>query len=228
MRRRIMSVISVSAMLAVVGASAAGASGGAGTVSHNRPAKVGAFAPNLTILYNQTANDSGVGIVSQDFTDAGYDVYDSNGADDFVVPAGHVWTIKGMRFIGVYFGCVTCGPADTETITIYKNAGGVPGAPLGSGTVTAVDNAGTFTATLPNIHLQAGTYWVSVQATMNFAAGGEWAWETTNTLTGNAAVWKNPGDGFLTGCTTYQNMQGCIGPSGEGPDFMFAIAGTTT
>lgn len=225
MRLRILSVLSAAALVAVLGASTAGASRGAGTVSHNRPAKVAALAPNA-ILWNQTGNDSGVGIISQNFTDAGFDVYDSQGADDFVVPAGKRWKISGIRFIGVYFNGP--GPADNETIWIYKDAGGMPGATLGSGTVTATDVAGTFTAALPNIKLNAGTYWLSIQPTMAFTPGGEWGWETTNTLTGNAAVWKNPQDGFATGCTTYQNMQGCIGALGEGPDFMFAIVGQST
>ena len=226
MRLRILSVLSASAMVAVLAASAAGASGGVGAAGRGRAAKVAPFAPNLTILYSQLANDSGVGIVSQKFPDAGFDVYDSQGADDFVVPAGHVWTIQGIRFKGVYFN--GSGPATNETIWIYRNSAGKPGAPLGSGTVVAADAAGTFTATLPNVHLAAGTYWLSLQANLEFACCGEWGWETTNDLHGFAAQWQNPQDGFLTGCTTWANMQGCIGAAGEGPDFMFAIAGSTT
>ena len=36
---------------------------------------------------------------------------------------------------------------------------------------------------------------------------------------------ENPGDGFATGCTSYANMQNCIGALGEGPDFMFTVMG---
>jgi hypothetical protein len=222
-----LALISLTAVLAIV---AAGAS--AGAASHPKAAARGhathvAFPDALSILYNQNSNDSGVGIVSQDFTDSGFDIYDSNGADDFVVPANTKWLVKGVIATGVYFGCVTCGPATSETVTFYKDAGNTPGAAISVQTVTGADSGGTFKMLLPTPVklLTAGKYWISVQATLNFAAGGEWAWETTNTLSNTASKWQNPGDGFGTGCTTYMDMQTCIGPSGEGPDFMFALAG---
>ena len=54
----------------------------------------------MNVLYSQNSNDSGVGIVSQNFTDPGFDIYDSNGADDFVVPAGHKWAIQAVVVTG--------------------------------------------------------------------------------------------------------------------------------
>ena len=68
-----------------------------------------------------------------------------------------------------------------------------------------------------------GTYWVSVQANMDFALGGEWGWETSTVTNGSPAAWQNPGDGFGTGCTSWGVEIVCV-PVG-GPDKMFALKG---
>ncbi len=57
---------------------------------------------------------------------------------------------------------------------------------------------------------------------MDFAVGGEWGWETTSSLSGVGALWKNPGDGFDTGCTTYMDLQTCLDVE-SGPDLMFSV-----
>jgi hypothetical protein len=226
-RKRICTVIAVGALAVGIFASAApaGAARGVAVSGHGR-AKAAPAIPNAPgTLYTQNDNDALVGIVSQDFTDAGFDIYDSNGADDFVVPAATTWQIQGVRITGVYFN--GSGPADSEVLTFYRNAGGLPGAVIRAVPVNCADSAGSFTCRLPGRGLQfrAGTYWMSIQAVMAFSAGGEWAWETRTLQANSAAAWVNPGDGFATGCTTYANMQGCIGPLGEGPDFMFALLG---
>jgi hypothetical protein len=224
MRIRLVTLLSAIAVLAVasVGTTNAGAASGPKTAARGHAAHVA--VPN-SVLYSQNANDSGVGIISQDFTDAGFDIYDSQGADDFIVPTATKWLIQGVLATGVYFN--GSGPADSETVTFYKDAGGKPGMVISSQTVTGIDTAGTFKMPLPTpVKLPvAGKYWMSVQATMEFATGGEWGWETTNTLSNTASMWQNPGDGFITGCTTWADMQTCIGPAGEGPDFMFVLIG---
>jgi len=226
-RIRLFTILALGAMLASPSSMAHASTGAPGLAHHGRAASP-AVPWALTPLYSQNDNDAGVGIVSQDFTDPGFDIYDSNGADDFVVPAGHVWSVKGIAVTGVYFN--GSGPADSETVYFYKDAGGLPGALLGSVNLHGIDNAGSFLLKVSNrgIRFRPGTYWVSVQATMAFGAGGEWAFETRTLQANSPAAWQNPGDGFGTGCTTYQNMQGCIGPLGEGPDYMFAVYGTST
>jgi hypothetical protein len=74
------------------------------------------------------------------------------------------------------------------------------------------------------VKLKPGTYFVSVQANMAFSVGGEWGWNTNNTVRGSASQWQNPGGGFGTGCTTYNTTTTCI-PAGEGGDFSFALLG---
>jgi hypothetical protein len=180
-----------------------------------------------TVLYAQQSNDSGVGIVSQDFGDPGFDVYDAQGADDFTVPAGQTWTVKIVGVTGVYFNGF--GPATTMNVTFYQDGGGTPGSVITTETNTPGSPKGPAGVMKLSswVTLTSGTYWVSFQPGMNFTPGGEYGWETTNDLNGSPAVWVNPGNGFVTGCTTYQNMQNCIGALGEGPDFRFSIMGVS-
>jgi hypothetical protein len=177
------------------------------------------------ILYDQRENDSGVGIVSQNFQDQGYKVYSSAGADEFVIPAGETWLIQTVDVTGVYFNGT--GPAYSERVRFYADSGGLPGAPIVTvRNIQGSDTGGSFSISLGSEGpvLGAGTYWVSVQANMAFGNGGEWGWETSLTQHGAAAAWENPRNGFGL-CPQWANMQSCIGPSGEGPDFMFALEG---
>lgn len=233
MRVRFFTVVTALALaLAVVAAFGTGAGARTGVspkaVHKSKAAKVFVKPSALTKLYNQNSQDSGVGIVSQNFETAN-DIYDSQGADDFKVKAGHVWKVKEVDVTGLYFN--GSGLATSENVTFYKDAGNSPGAVKKSytGLVGADNGTGSFVITLPSVtKLVAGHYWVSVQANLDFSVGGEWAWETRTVQKNTAAMWQNPGDGFATGCTTYANMQTCIGDLGEGPDYMFTLRGTTT
>jgi hypothetical protein len=180
--------------------------------------------PGSVTLYDQTGNDSGVGIVSDNFDSGSFDSYDNQGADDFVVPTGHKWTVKEVDAPGVYFNGF--GPADAVNVFFFKDRHGLPGK-----LVAEIDNAkfadssGSFTVSLGTSapKLKNGHYFVSVQANMNFVGGqGEWGWETTTVQTGDPAAFMSAG-GF--GCTTWGVMTSCIGSYGEGPDFMFALQG---
>jgi len=219
---------------ALLGANAVAQSADAGmptASSGKRPVHVPAAAPLspsapivFPVLYTQADNDSGVGVVSQDFETAN-DVYDSEGADDFVVPDGVTWAVMSVTANGVYFN--GAGPAPAVNLTIFADNAGVPGAvecayPL----QTPADSAGVFTFTLPTTcYLVSGTYWIDVQARMDFAAGGEWGWESRSVQSNAAALWKNPGDGLGTGCTTFGSpMNSCITAAG-GPDFLFSLSG---
>ena len=122
------------------------------------------------LLYSQNDNDAGVGIISQDFTDADFDIYDAEAADDFTVPGGSRWILTGITATGVYFNGF--GPADYEKVVIYADAGGEPGAVVYARKWQAHDIAGSFTFPLPDVRLESGTYWVSVQPVMAFASAG--------------------------------------------------------
>jgi hypothetical protein len=185
----------------------------------------------FTTLYDQNNNDEGVAVVSQNFTSGSGDSFDSQGADDFVVPTGHRWTIKEVDVTGQYPDGP--GPASSENVFLYTDNGGLPGKPIGEcDNVVGKDNgSGSFVIVLPRTcykKLKAGTYWISVQINMNFGCCGEWLWEKQATVEGNPAAWQNPGDGFGTGCTTWAVENKCWGlaaPTTPNGDKMFTIKG---
>jgi hypothetical protein len=222
-RRRLFTIFAVGALLVSSGAAMAGASSStgprvAGRVRAAKPAGIGL----LPVIYNQNNNDQGVGISSQNF-EASFDAFDDAAADDFTVPAGQKWVIRSVIVTGVYFNGP--GPADSETVSFYRDAGGLPGTLINTQTVVGADNAGSFNMRLAMpVRLRPGTYWVSVVANQNFDPDGQWGWESRTIQNGNAAAWQNPNDGFGTGCTTWANMQGCTGGV-SGPDLMFALVG---
>jgi hypothetical protein len=202
------------AVAGTAGAARAPQAKGSGHVTH--------IAAPAGTLYSQNDNDSGNGIVSQNF-EASLAAYDAAGADDFTT-TGNGWKIKQVTVTGVYFNGY--GPATSETVTFYKDAGGLPGAIGKSKTKAGTDSAGSFVIGLgkKGVKLPNGHFWVSVVANMDFSTGGEWGWEARTVQNGSPAAWQNPGGGFGIGCTTWANMQSCIGISGA-PDFMFALSG---
>ena len=172
-------------------------------------------------LYDQNANDSGVGLVSDNFTSGTFPSFSDQGADDFTVPAGHKWTVTEVDVTGVYFN----GPGPTTGVNVffYKNKKGLPGKLVSEvDGASFTDNFGSFAVQTGGVKLKAGTYWVSVQADMNFTGGaGEWGWEVNSVQTGNEAAWQNPGGGFAV-CPTWGPVTSCLG---YGPDFMFTLKG---
>jgi len=227
MRFRTLSVFAASAVFAAVSISSA-ATAGAGSgrpaaAGHGRAASVAPLAPEA-VLWNQIGSPGTSSISSQNF-EAALDPYDDAGADDFTIPTGRRWRIKGIRAVGVYVGS---GPCASETVTFYRNngPGGGPGTVIAARTGTGTDVAGTITLALsPSVNIPvAGTFWVSFVCNMDFTPGGQWYWSDRTILTGTAAKWQNPGDGFLTGCITWTDMNTCIGLAGE-PDFQFALVG---
>jgi len=224
-----LSLLSAAAVLALsVGSAAADSHPTAGYVhTVTKAAKNHATNRSLSILYDQNGTDSGIGIVSQNFETAD-NAFDARAADDFTVPAGTKWTVNEIDVTGVYFN----GPglARSENVTFYNDKDGKPGRAIdglhSSLVITGVDNGtGSFTMTLPTpLKLRPGKYWVAVQANMDFGTGGEWGWENQTAVAGTAAVWRNGGDGFGTGCVTWATETSCI-PDGQG-DHIFTIKGT--
>ena len=180
-------------------------------------------------LYNQNSNDSGVGLVSMNFTSDFY-TYDSYEADDFVVAKGRTWKVGEVDVTGVYIN--GSGPSNYEDIYFYKNAIGMPGEVVSGGTFTnlsCTDNSGSFSCVLPKRVVlkggkQGGHYWVSVVANMDFAGGaGEWGWEGNNTIHYDQAHWENPNGGFGI-CRTWGTNDTCLGFT---QDDMFDLKGTS-
>ena len=120
----------------------------------------GSVAP---VLWDQTGARTGA-IVSADASD---DTLDAQGADDFVVPAGQVWSIASVFAPGSN-GATHAPPflVPGVNVFIYEDGGDRPGALitsyLGVPPTTAPDD---LTIPLsPALTLHPGTYWISVQA----------------------------------------------------------------
>ena len=229
MRVRLLSIAAAGALLVAVATSFAPAAGASGTpVSAARGSGTSkAWHTDLTVLVNQIGSPGVYSILSQDFTDPGFDIYDSYLADDFTIPSTlvHGWKVQGMRAVGIFFN--GAGPCDSETVVFYADAGGVPGAVVATrGPIAGtLSGSGTYTVVFPTAVLLAkgNTYWASMYCTMAYSAGGEWGWSDTTVLKGTSAQWENPGGGFGV-CPTWQDMDTCVGISGE-PDLQYALAG---
>lgn len=178
---------------------------GASTNTH--PAKRGN-------CYSNQMNDTGVGILSQTFGDQpGYDSYS---ATNFSVKK--TCKVTGVYAFGVYFN--GAGPATSETVTFYSDAGGVPGDVENTQTVVGTDVNGAFTLALDTVALTPGQHWVSVSANMDLSVGGEWGWELSSTVKqGVEGQFENTGGAFGV-CPTWGDVTDCVGYSG---DFMVTL-----
>jgi hypothetical protein len=170
-------------------------------------------------LYDQNKDAAASAVFSMGQSD------DSQGADDFVVPKGHTWIVKEVDVTGVYYN--GSGPATSENVFFYKDKGGLPGDLVvqclnqnGAGNGT-----GSFAIVLAadcKAKLRGGktgkTYWVSVQANMDFIAG-QWGWSLSLDTSGNQAAWRDP-DGDV--CQNWGHIKDCLGADG---DLMFALKG---
>jgi len=225
-------LLAATAVLALTWTGAADAGRPAPSVTGSK-AKHFAHAPvnrALQVLWDQNGTDSGIGIVSQNF-ESSFDAYDAEAADDFTVPANTRWTIKEVDVTGVYFN--GSGPASSVTVRFYGHVKGkpekrnIPG-PLRyelTNVVPQQDNFGSFVVTLPsNVSFRSGSHWVSVQANLDFLAGGEWGWENQVEVVGWPAVWRNAGGGFGV-CSDWGQENVCI-PDGQG-DHMFTLRGVS-
>ena len=186
----------------------------AGTPSTNAPA---------VILYSQNDNASTASSNSQNF-EAANNAFDNQLADDFIVPASG-WSIDNVTVTGVYFNGP--GPAATVHVQFFNNSGTLPGTAVGGCDYPAVVPVGgpSFSLNLaPACVLTAGTYWVSVQANMDFTPFGQWGWTDRTVIANNPSVWQNPGGGFGAGCLTWGVKTVCI--VGSVGDLMFSLSGT--
>lgn len=184
-------------------------------------------------LFDQTTGELGDAFPSQEFGEE-FATFTSMGGDDFVVPQGELWVVSTVRVLGTY--SEDGGPAEFLNVAFYADDGGTPGDPIATfEDPSFVDDTGEgdFVITLPtDVPLEPGTYWVSVQVDMDVSAGGQWFWarQATETAIGAEVHWRNPEDGFETGCVDWSPLAGCDAGGGEpvGLDASFRLDGTRT
>lgn len=181
-----------------------------------------------TVLWNQTDRLSNVIISSENRLDSGADSLDTEGADDFVVPAKKLWTLRGVDVLGGYFGNGPKGPASSVNVVVYSDANGLPGIPQCTYNRVRPQrglDTGSFEINLaqPCILIE-GRYWVAVQSNQDFNIAGQWGWLQRSQQRERAAVWRNPGNGYNSGCPSWNRMEAGCRLSGE-PDLVFRLRG---
>ena len=203
-----------------------GGCGGGGTATPTPQATPTQCTSNgvQQVLYDQYGTPA-TDDTSQDFETA-FDAYDNTAADDFVVPSGQTWTINEVDAGGDVSIARPASPL--FNVYIYQNNGGQPGTQVYSALSQTTGGSGSdynVTLSSPAV-LSAGSYWVSVQARWDFNTDGQWYWQNQAAQAGNATQWQNPGDGFGSGCTSWADMQTCLGQSGN-PDQVYRLIGSS-
>ena len=188
------------------------------------------------VLYDQlngqtTTNPADIS--SQDF-ETSLDAADSEAADDFVVPAGMTWSIDGIDVDGEYFSRDGLDPVPAGFhVRIWSNdaATNLPSALSAARLSQPYTAFGTALGDVqialgPPVVLPAGTWWVSVQARLDYGTGTQqWFWHNRVAQSGQGAAWQNPGDLSQTHCVSFARRSVCQGTA-DAPDQVFRLHGT--
>ena len=175
--------------------------------------------------YNNPATEPPIGVGSQKFEPA-MAAFDDQAADDFVLTAGFgAIYVTGVRVMGEY--SAGGGPASSFNLYFYQNgAGNLPGTLIAAFiNLPYVGTPPDFLICLPYpFSMSPGTYWVSVQARQDSNPNGQWFWHNRTVQSNSGAAWQNPGNGYVTGCTTWNRKNVCMADQAW-PDQVFQILG---
>jgi hypothetical protein len=184
--------------------------------------------PNLTfpqggnVLYSQLDDPSGYVFTDQEF-EAVYAAYSSEGADDFDVADSPGWDITTLNTPGLQ----TAGGTPFFTNHFYyADAGGAPGAVLDDCSFPAstnfVHDLGNLATSTP-CNAPTGTNWFSQSVRQDYVPFGQHFWATRQNNLGNEANFRNPGNGFGSGCLDWGPANSVCGMNGS--DYQFELVG---
>ncbi|MCB1036595.1 MAG: hypothetical protein KDD47_22410 [Acidobacteria bacterium] len=196
-------------------------------------AGVGGAVPSLPegapiLLYDQNNNPAGNGAPDQNF-EAAFDIYDSEAGDDFEVTFADGWTIEQVTTVGTQS---TGGTATSVDVFFYPDLAGFPDTGAGAtctftGVVPTSQTGGSYVVDLPApCILPMGFHWLTMISNQTFGGGnGQHFWSNRSVLSNSGGVWRNPGNGFGSGCTDFDRQTTCGVGGGAAPDFLFQILG---
>jgi hypothetical protein len=162
------------------------------------------------VLHDQTETEMATGIFSNTLID--YDNATVQVADDFVIPQNQsCWCITEITAKGFYRDGITPANVPSVNVEIFADGNAVPtGSPIYSAALSPDDDDATYTLTLPNEVLAAGTYWLSVHPTLEFAETS-WQWFLASTLNGDPIASRDSeGLAFDGNCTDWTPTSECL------------------
>jgi hypothetical protein len=233
--------------LLLASAAALALTAGGASAAHNTlpamikgPVKAFHFTPHndgSKVLYDQSASTgfSSYAVASVLLESASYTVYDSQGADDFVIP-----DTKKHKITAIYApGQNAYGSGYTASnfqVTFYKKIKGSKGVtvlkscPSSPASALTADGHVLVDVSSCGVKAMGGkNYSVSLQSITPSGKGEEnwWYWQTNKTQIGTEGWWQNYGKGFnLCSLGYYEPMHTCFTTAGIGPDLAFEIMGT--
>lgn len=177
-----------------------------------------------TVLYDQTA-DSEDGVPAQNLQ-ASSDAFDAFAADDFAVTDVNGWTVSAFNFeVAFQDNGQLVGAPDGATydVTVYAdNARSIGAAVCSYSQLPGVYDASNtrLSVALPtSCVLPTGIYWLSLQVVADAPPQAFWlnAFSFNGIVTnfGNVAQWKNPGEGFASGCPDWTPISECSDADGN-------------
>lgn len=120
-------------------------------------------------------------------------------ADDFVVPEGVSWSLNRVFLFGTASSSLST--INDAGVNIYEDDNGQPGAMIfTTGKISGLNmvkvSEGKFNLNIPfpeSVELQPGRYWISAYPFVTTLPSNDvWYWDTTGSITGNEAMFKNP------------------------------------
>ena len=193
-------------------------------------------AGTATVLYDQSAPPGAPGEYYVNADPAPDEAWASEGADDFEIGDAQGWAIAQFNFdVDFLTDGQPYSGSPHYNVHVYADAAGIPGdvSLCGGDDIpgTRLDpgsNSGIVTVPLPAACvLPPGRYWVGFSTVIVIPPNGMWAYNGAPADILNAAMWRNPGNAFTTGCTTWAPAQQCLGNlSGGNPAFRFQVLGS--
>ena len=176
---------------------------------------LGSTGPPPPILDDQFDNFGNFAVTTQDFEDA-WNELDDEAADDFIVPGGEQWTISQIDIFGIVQGGVF---PDSVHVRFYQNAAGdLPG-------VMLAERLEQSYVVVEDVPITADPRSFSGRHLLGERASApgfrprrrRLAYWTMRAVRSNAsAAYRNPGDGWESGCTTFQRRTDCY-PQARNP-----------
>jgi len=175
------------------------------------------------VLYSQTDDPSGSAFTDQEF-EAVYAAYSAESGDDFNVTSATGWDLTTLATPGIQ---TSGGTPFFVNHFFYADGGGIPGAVLDNcdfpANTSFTHDLGNIAADVSGCNVEPGVNWFSQQVRQDFVPFGQHFWATRLSAAGTPSVFRNPGNGFGSGCLDWSPGNAACGQVGQ--DMQFELSG---